>query len=418
MVVCSGEDSIMPVYEYKVLDRRGKSRKGIIDADSSSAARKKLRSGGNYPIYIRESSGRSKRKGEGKSRSIRIFERINSKEIHIFTRQLATLLGANIPLVPSLTSLISQTGNPAFKKIIAQIKESVNEGSTLTSAMAEHPRIFSSIYLNMIRAGEASGSLDIVLEKLADFGEKQEALKGKLATALIYPSVMALICVGVLFILITYIIPNITQVFVEMDRLLPLPTRILIGLSDFLKAYWFIVAILVVAMIAATRYFIAGRYGRHLWDYFLLKIPVVGGVLQKIILARFASTLGSLLESGVGLIASMEIVKTIMSNTQISQVVDDAIVQIREGKSITVSLGNSPWFPPMFVQMVGVGEQAGTLEKMLGKVAEAYEREVESAVMGMTALIEPIMIILMGGVVGAIILSILLPIFEMNQMVG
>ncbi len=408
----------MPVYEYKALDKKGKTRKGIVDADSVSLARKRLRSTGNYPIYIRESSSKTAKKHGEKRFSLSIFDRITSKELHIFTRQLATLLGAKIPLVPSLTSLISQTNNTSFKKIVAQIKESVNEGNTLTTAMGEHPKIFSSVYLNMIRAGEASGSLDIVLERLADFGEKQETLKGKLTAALVYPTVMALICVGVLFILITYIIPNITQVFVEMDRVLPLPTRILIGVSDFLKAYWLFVVILIVALIAALKFFIKSNYGQQLWDYFLLKIPIIGNVLQKIILARFSSTLGSLLESGVGLIASMEIVKTLMNNSQISQVVDEAIVLIREGKSMTLSLGNSPWFPPMFVQMVGVGEQAGTLEKMLKKVADAYEREVETAVMGMTALIEPIMIVGMGGIVGVIILSILLPIFEMNQMIG
>jgi len=362
----------MPVYEYKALDKNGKSRKGIVDADSSSTARKKLRSGGNYPIYIKESSAKAQKKAGGRAISLSLFDRITTKELHIFTRQLATLLGAKIPLVPSLSSLISQTTNPAFKKIIAQIKESVNEGNTLTNAISEHPKIFSNIYINMIRAGEASGSLDIVLERLADFGEKQEVLKGKLTAALIYPLVMALICVGVLIILITYIIPNITQVFVEMDKVLPLPTRILIGMSDFLKDYWFIVVFLMAALGISLKIFIQSKYGRPLWDYILLKIPVIGTVLQKIILARFSSTLSSLLESGVGLIASMEIVKTIMNNSQISQVVDDAIVQIREGKSMTVSLGNSPWFPPMFVQMVGVGEQAGTLEKMLKKVADAY----------------------------------------------
>lgn len=407
----------MPVYEYKALDKSGKNRKGIIDADSISAARKKLRTGGNYPIYIRESSAKGGR-SEKRQLSISFLERITTKEIHIFTRQLATLLGARIPLVPSLTSLISQTNNPRFKKIIAQIKESVNEGNTLTNAMSEHPKIFSNIYLNMIRAGEASGSLDIVLERLADFGEKQETLKGRLTAALIYPTVMAVICIGVLIILITYIIPNITQVFVEMDKVLPLPTRILIGASDFLKAYWFILIGFMVAAGMAFRVFIRSSYGRDIWDYVVLKIPVTGNVLQKVILARFSSTLGSLLESGVGLIASMEIVKTIMNNEQIAQVIDDAITQIREGRSMTVSLGNSPWFPPMFVQMVGVGEQAGTLEKMLKKVADAYEREVESAVLGMTALIEPLMIVGMGGIVGVIILSILLPIFEMNQMIG
>ncbi len=260
--------------------------------------------------------------------------------------------------------------------------------------------------------------LDVVLEKLADFGEKQEQLKGKLTAALVYPCVMAVICIGVLFILITYIIPNITQVFTDMDRVLPLPTRILIGISDFLKNYWIVVVLFIVASIAAIRLYLRSNYGRKVWDLFLLKIPVLGTVTQKIILARFSATLGSLLESGVGLIAALQIVKTIVNNSHISKVVDDAIIQIREGKSMTVSLGNSPWFPPMFVQMIGVGEQAGTLEKMLTKVSSAYEREVESAVMGMTALLEPVMIVGMGAVVGVIIISILLPIFEMNQMVG
>ncbi len=408
----------MPVYEFKALDKNGKNRKGIIDADSITQARKKLRASGRYPIDIQESSSKKRKSGSLKKGSISLFERVKSSEIHGFTRQLATLLGAKIPLVPSLTSLISQTSNHAFKKIVAQIKESVNEGNTLTGALAEHPRVFSSIYVNMIRAGEASGSLDVVLEKLADFGEKQEALKGRLTSALAYPCVMAVICILVLFILITYIIPNITKVFIEMEQVLPLPTRVLIGVSDFLKNYWFLVLIALAALIFSIRFFIRSKHGSRIWDKVLLKTPVIGTVLQKIILARFASTLGSLLESGVGLIASMEIVKTIVNNNQIVAVVDDAIIQIREGRSMTVSLGNSPWFPPMFVQMIAVGEQTGTLEKMLSKIASAYEREVETAVLSMTALIEPIMIVVMGGVVGVIILSILLPIFEMNQMVG
>lgn len=408
----------MPVYEYKALDKNGKSRKGIVNADSAGAARKKLRASGNYPISIRESVAKESGQEQGKSISFSIFTRISAKEVHIFTRQLATLLGANIPLVSALASLVTQTSNPAFKKIIAQIKESVNEGNTLTSAMAEFPRVFSNVYVNMVRAGEASGSLDIVMERLADFGEKQEELRGKLSTALIYPCIMALICIGVLVLLITYIIPNITHVFVEMDQVLPLPTRVLIEVSDFLKVYWFAAGVILLALIAGMRFFMQTSTGRALWDILILKIPIVGRVMQKIILARFASTLGSLLQSGVALITSMEIVKTIVNNSQIANVVDEAIVQIREGKSMTISLSNSPWFPPMFIQMVGVGEQAGNLENMLNKVAKAYEREVESAVTGMTALIEPLMIVVMGGVVGAIIISILLPIFEMNQMVG
>lgn len=408
----------MPVYEYKALDNSGKNRKGIVNAESKDAARKKLRLSGNYPIYIRESSSKTSKEGGRKAFSFNFAQRIPSQDIHVFTRQLATLLGAKIPLVSALSSLIEQTSNRAFQKKIAQIKESVNEGNTLTNAMAEHPNIFSNVYINMIRAGEASGSLDIVMERLADFGEKQEELKGKLRAALIYPCVMALICVGVLFILITYIIPNITQVFVEMDKVLPLPTRILIFLSDFLKQYWMAGVLMLIVVFGGVKFFLRSALGRNVWDYTVLKIPFVGSVVQKIILARFSSTLGSLLESGVGLISSMEIVKTLINNTKVAQVVDDAITQTKEGKSMTVSLGGSQWFPPMFVQMIGVGEQAGTLEAMLKKVSKAYEREVESAVMGLTALIEPIMIVGMGGVVGAIIVSILLPIFEMNQMIG
>ena len=408
----------MPVYEYKALDKSGRNRKGIIDAESEKSARKKLRTSGSYPIYVRESSAKSKKKNGGNRLRLSFFDRVKSREVHIFTRQLATLLGAKIPLVPSLSSLIAQTTNPAFKTIIAQIKESVNEGNTLTVALAEHPKVFSNIYVNMIRAGEASGSLDVVLERLADFGEKQEALKGRLTSALIYPSVMAVICVGVLVILVTYIVPNITRVFDEMEQVLPLPTRILIGLSDFLKNYWIIVIALIVAAGFAVRFFVRTNYGKRAWDRLLLKLPLVGKVLQKIILARFASTLGSLLESGVGLIASMEIVKTIVDNSQIAEVIDDAVIQIREGKSMTNSLGSSEWFPPIFVQMIAVGEQSGALEEMLQKVSGAYEREVEASVMAMTALLEPIMIVVMGLVVGGIILSILLPIFEMNQMVA
>jgi general secretion pathway protein F len=224
--------------------------------------------------------------------------------------------------------------------------------------------------------------------------------------------------VGILFILITYIVPNITQVFVEMNKVLPLPTRILLGLSDFFRDYWLLVLLLLAGTISGMGLLKKSKRGSALWDLFLLRIPVLGTVTQRIILARFSSTLSSLLESGVGLIVSLQIVKTIVNNSHISQVVDDAITQIKEGKSMTVSLSNSPWFPPMFVQMVGVGEQAGNLEKMLTKVADAYEREVESAVLAMTSLIEPVMIVGMGGVVGMIILSILLPIFEMNQMIG
>ena len=407
----------MPVFEYRALDGKGKNIKGIIDADSESQARTKLRSKGNYPVSIAVSRSRQSKAGK-KSQGFSLLERVKSEEISVMTRQLATLVGAGIPLVQALDSLVDQTRNVVLKKVIAQIKGSVNEGNTLTSALGEHPKLFSSIFVNMVRAGEASGALDIVLERLADFGEKQEALKGRLQAALIYPIFMAVIGSAILFILITYIVPNITQVFNEMDKVLPLPTLFLITLSDFLKTYWWALLIGLGIVFSGLRYLVLKPSGRAFWDLLKLKMFIIGPVVQKIILARFSSTLASLLESGVGLMTSMQIVQTLVNNVHVSKVIDEAMEQIQKGQSMTSSLSESQWFPPMFVQMIAVGEQSGSLEAMLNKVAKAYEREVETAIMGMTSLIEPIMIAAMGMAVGFIVLSILLPIFEMNQMIG
>ena len=407
----------MPVFEYRALDVKGKNIKGIIDANSEPHARTKLRSQGKYPVSITQSTSKQGSKSSG-GRGFHLFQRIKQGEVSNITRQLATLMGAGIPLVQALESLIEQTRNPAFKKVIAQIKGSVNEGNTLTSALGEHPGLFSSIFINMVRAGEASGSLDIVLERLAEFSEKQEALKAKFQAALVYPVFMAVIGTAILFILITYIVPNITQVFDEMDKVLPLPTLFLISLSSFLKSYWWILPIVFIVLVSGVRFFIRQDFGRRMWDLLKLKTPVTGTVVQKIILARIASTLGSLLDNGVGLMASMQIIRTLVNNVHIGQVIDDAMKQIEKGQSMTVALGNSPWFPPMFVQMVAVGEQSGHLESMLKKVSRAYERDVETAIMAMTSLLEPAMIVVMGLAVGFVVLSILLPIFEMNQMIG
>lgn len=407
----------MPVYEYRALDGAGKNIKGVIDAESEAQAKSRLRSGGKYPVSVKLGKGHSQA-SDRKTSGVGFFERIKAEEIHVMTRQLATLIGAGIPLVQSLSSLVDQTGNPALKRVIAQVREKVNEGSTLTRALSDHPKLFSTIYVNMIRAGEASGSLDVVLEKLADFGEKQQALESRLRAALIYPIFMAIIGSGILFVLITYVVPNITQVFTDMGRVLPWPTRFLIEFSGFLKQFWWVVIAAAAAAVFGVRYLVSRPAGRSLWDLIKLKAPVVGPVLRKVLLARFASTLGSLLNSSVGLMTSMQIVKTLIDNVQIAAVIDEAMDHIEKGKSMTVALSQSPWFPPMFVQMISVGEQSGNLEGMLEKVSSSYEREVESAILGMTSLIEPIMIVCMGAAVGFVVLSILLPIFEMNQMVG
>ncbi len=406
----------MPVYEYKALNQKGKSCKGLVDADNESKARNKLKSSGKYPISLQESLSRGKNSKQG-SFGKSLFKRIKADEIHVITRQLATLLGAGIPLINALASLIEQSANPALKRVLAQVRDSVNEGSTLTNALSQHPKLFSSIYINMVRSGEASGSLDVVLERLADFGENQKALHAKFKAALVYPIFMAVIGTGILFFLITYIVPNITRVFTDMERVLPLPTRILILASDLLRSYWWLGALLFIGLYILIRLLLAQKAGRRIWDRTKLSFPVVGSVNRKIILARFASTLGSLLNSGVPLITSLRIVSSLVNNQLIGNVIDNAIEKIEKGKSMSSALESSVWFPPLFLQMISVGEQSGQLETMLDKVATAYEREVESSIMGMTALIEPIMISAMGLAVGFVVLSILLPIFEMNQMI-
>jgi len=406
----------MPVFEYKALNQKGKSCKGLIDADNESSARSKLRTAGKYPVSMRESLSKT---GSDKKRLFGgfLFDRVKSDEIQIFTRQLATLLGAGIPLISALASLIDQNTTPALKRVLAQIRDSVNEGSTLTSALAKHPRLFSNIYINMVRSGEASGSLDIVLERLADFGEKQRALQGKLKAALVYPIFMGVIGTGILFFLIAYIVPNITQVFTDMERALPLPTRLLIMASDNLRQYWWLEGGILLIVIFLVRLFLAGDTGRRLWDRLKLTLPGVGPLNKQIVLSRFASTLGSLLNSGVPLIASLQIVSSIVNNSLIQEVLEDAMEQIQKGKSMSSALESSVWFPPIFIQMISVGEQSGQLEAMLEKISTTYEREVETAILGMTSLIEPVMIAAMGAAVGFVVLSILLPIFEMNQMI-
>lgn len=406
----------MPVYEYEALLGDGKKSKGLVDAESEASVRSRLRGEGKYPISIRLTKARSdSAKDSGR---LMLFERVKQSEVHLFTRQLATLIGAGIPLDAALNSIVEQAGNPALKKVTAQLKEAVSEGETLSRAMQRFSRLFPNMYINMVRAGEASGGLDRVLSRLADFGEKQEALQSRLRAALVYPLFMAIVGSGILLILITYIVPNITRVFEEMERALPLPTALLIGLSSSLREYWLVLLLFVAACFFGAKMFVRRKAGKYVWDMIKLRSPIFGPVVRKAVVSRFSSTMESLLGSGVEIIQSLEIVKRIIDNTHVSATIDRAIEDINKGKSMAAALSGSAWFPPMFVQMAAVGEASGQLEEMLAKVAAASERDVESAVLGMTSLIEPMMIVAMGAVVGFIVLSILLPIFEMNQMIG
>jgi general secretion pathway protein F len=407
----------MPVYEYTALNGAGKNVKGIIDADSEVAARHKLRGSGVFPVQVKKTSSKPKDVPSSSIPVSNFFKRVKQGELSATTRQLSILLGAGVTLVASLDALIYQASNPILKKILAQTKESVNEGRSLAFSLSQHPKVFSQIYINMVRAGEASGSLDLVLDRLAEFSEKQEALRGRFRAAMAYPVFMFFIGSVILFFLITFIVPNITKIFSDMHQSLPLPTLALIEISSFLKSFWWLVLLTLIACIILVRRLIKMPRGTQIWDEIKLRIPIVGSINMKMAIARFGRTLGSLLRSGVPLLSALQIVRNIVNNTLIAEVIDNAMEDIEAGASIATPLAQSRWFPPIAIQMISVGEQSGELESMLDKIADVYERETEAKIMAMTSMLEPVMILVMGVVVGFIVISILLPIFEMNQMI-
>jgi len=272
----------MPVYEYAGLDSSGKTLKGILDADSTVAARQKLRASGVFPVEVKETLSRPKGGSPDALSLFAFFQRVKPGEVYAITRQLATLLGAGIPLVASLDSLISQKSSPLLTKIIAQIKESVNEGNSLAFSLSQHPKIFSNFYINMIRSGEASGSLDVVLNNLAEFGENQQALRGRFKAALIYPVFMFFIGIFVLFFLITFIVPNITKIFTEMHHALPLPTVVLIHVSNFLLSFWWVIVLVILSGVILIKYSKKRPGVRYMWDKLKLRIPFLGLINQQI----------------------------------------------------------------------------------------------------------------------------------------
>jgi len=407
----------MSVFEYVALDAQGRRRKGFIDASGLAAARQKLRDENVYPVEINQADHKKETALSG-ALQINILERVSAGEVSVFTRQLSTLLGAGMPLVPSLTVLMKQAKNQLLKKSLAEIREQVNEGKSLTDSMSVFPRIFPPFYLNMIRAGEASGTINLVLERLADFSENQQALMNKIRSSLAYPIIMFLMGTTVIFLLMAFVVPKITGIFADMNQTLPLITIILITVSNFLKSFWWIIMILIFAGIVAFKYGISGTdKGRRAWDSAKLKLPVFGQINRKIAIARFCRTLATLLQSGVPLLAAMEIVRNIVNNIIIGDAIHQAAKDLEEGKGLSGPLTQSGLFPPLVTEMIAVGEQSGTLEKMLNRIAIAYENESQSDIMIMTSILEPVMILVMGLVVGFIVVSILLPIFEMNQLV-
>jgi general secretion pathway protein F len=407
----------MPVYEYTALDIKGKTISGIIDADSSRTARQKLRSSKIFPVSIEEVHDTSKIKTK-KSFSFKdSFSRVRPYEISMMTKQLATLLGAGLPLVSAMDALISQIRSQAFKKMLAKIKDSIVEGNSFARSLSLFPGTFSSLYINMVKAGETSGALDIVLDRLADITEKQEALKNRIRAAMAYPVLMSLIGMLVLFFLLTFIVPNITSIFSEMNETLPAPTLFLIKISAFFKNYWWMILIVLAISLFSLNSVRKTVKGRYFFDKTKLLLPRFGILAKKIAVARFSRTLGSLLDNGVPLLSSLEIVKNIVDNALISDAIEAASKEIGRGQGLGPALAGTKMFPDLTIQMILVGEQSGKLEAMLDKIADVFESEVENSIMSMTSLLEPVMILIMAVIVGFIVLSICLPIFEMSTLV-
>ena len=407
----------MPVFEYTALDDRGKSTSGIIDAEGAQAARQKLRTSGIFPVSIQETQEAQPKKEPGTFSLASRLSRIKPMEVAMMTRQLATLIGAGFPLVSALDALVPQTKSHGFKKTLAQIKNLIVEGNSFARALSNYPGQFSPLYVNMVRAGETSGTLEIVLERLADITEKQQALKNRIQTALAYPIFMLIIGTAVLFILLIYIVPSITSIFAEMNQVLPTPTRVLIFLSVFFISFWWSIFIILTAAAVFFNRTKRTAKGRYWIDKAMLLLPGIGILVKKLAVARFARTLGSLLENGVSMLIALDIVKNIAGNKLISDSVETAAIEVGKGQGLGVALSGSGIFPQLSIQMIQVGEQSGQLETMLTKISDVFENEVEITILRLTSYLEPVMILVMGSIVAFIVLSICLPIFEMNQLI-
>ncbi|CAD7841526.1 MAG: General secretion pathway protein F [Olavius algarvensis Delta 4 endosymbiont] len=408
----------MPVFEYKVIDVKGKTRTGIIDAENAPAARQKLRLAKKFPVSVEEVQNMPSAGTPGRRPARSFFGRVKPAEIAATTRQLATLLGTGFQLVAALDLLIPQTKTAALKKALARIKEALGEGQSFARALEQFPGIFSPLYINMVRAGESSGTLEIILERLADISENQVALNERIKTTLAYPLFVSFFGVVVLIVLMLFVVPSITSIFADLDQVLPLPTRMLLFTSSLLTTYWWLLCLGVAGLFFILRAAGNTQQGKRYRDRALLQLPVIGILTRKLAMARFSRTLGSLLENGVAVLTALATVKNITGNVIISQAVQAAADEVEKGARLGKALVQAPVFPSLAIQMISVGEQSGNLEFMLAKIADIFEKEVEAQLLRAVALLEPVMIILIGSLVGFIVLSICLPIFEMSQLVN
>jgi len=402
----------MPIFRYKGYRQDGKESSGSITADTLRAARERLKNDGILPTGIEEETAQTSRSGFSSLR-----RRVGLPELALVTRRLATLLGASMPLFEAVTTLMEQERPGEMRSVLSRVKERLAEGKGLAAALAEERPLFSESYISMVAAGEASGALDTILERLADFLEEQEAIRSKVTTALAYPLLMAVVGGGVMLFLLAFVIPKITTVFADNKAALPLITIALLKVSNILRQGWWLLLLAAAAVLFAYRRLMKIDRFQLRRDSLLLQAPLFGALLQKLLLARFAKILGLLLSSGVPVIRAMEITAEAVVNRAYRIFLGEAKIELMEGGKLSTTLARSPLFPPLLIHLIGIGEQSGTLDAMLNKAGSAFEREFDTATTRFMALLEPIMVLAMGLAVGFVVVAVLLPIFELNQLV-
>jgi general secretion pathway protein F len=409
----------VPTYSYKGMTSAGRPTKGSLTAESLAVARARMRQQGVFLTDIlesQESEDAQTTSPEGGRFNIDLsfLKSIPVQENATATRQLSTLVGAGIPLVESLTAVVEQTEHPRLRAILSQVRDKVNEGSPYADAM-DSTNQFDSLFISMVRAGEAGGALGLVLERVADYQENQAALTSKVISIIAYPLAMLGFAGLVVAVLVTFVLPQITGLLVDLGQELPWYTRLIISLSDVMRNYWWALIMGVAASVLAFRSLLATERGRGVFDRVSLRMPVMGRIVRAVAISRFSSTLSTLLASGVGIVQALEISKHVAKNQVISDAIDDARTSVLEGASLAAPLRSSGHFPPMVVTMIEVGERSGEVSSMLAKVAATYDQQVENSITRMTALLEPLLILLMVGIVLVIIMATLVPLLSITS---
>jgi len=402
----------MPVYEYKGVTSAGRNVSGVQDGESLKAVRAKLKKDGIIVLDIREGGAARAAASRGISFGA---ARVSAADLANATRQLATLLSSGLPLMDALNVLVDQEEGQTLKGALSSARDAVREGSSLADALRQSPKVFTTLFVNMVSAGEVSGTLEITLSRLADFLEEQNRFRNRLAAALAYPALMTLIGVGVLFFLFSFVLPRVVGMFEDMRQQLPFITLALLAVVRFLSGFWWLLLLLIGGAAYYLRKYFSTADGREKLDGWLLRAPVAGTLIRMIAVSRFTRTLGTLLESGVPALTALDIVQSVIGNTVLADAVRKARENVREGESIADPLRRSGLFPPVVVQMVAVGEKSGELEKMLLKVSDSFDRTVESRISALMSLVEPMIILIMGLIIGFIVIAILLPILQMSS---